>query len=166
MRVLGRAARRAAVRVLAAVALKAIAVAPIQAVDATVTFSSTIAGICSLLIDTNGLMAANATYTELSSQELLGLPAAVTAVTTSGGYSVSALAPGAFTSAPAGGDADVTFAAVYSGLGTTIIPETDGATPTPLNLGLTVLTVNLAATKSSGTFPAGNYQADVIVRCE
>ena len=166
MRAIRRVTGRIGIRVVAAILIKIAAVAPIQAVDTAVTFSSTIAGICSLLIGTNGIIAANVDYTELSSENLTGVPGVVTAITTSGGYSLSALAPGAFTAAPVGGDTDVTFTSNYSGIGTTIIPETDGATPTPLNLGLTIVTVDLTATKSSGIFPAGNYTADVTVRCE
>ncbi|WP_306462660.1 MULTISPECIES: hypothetical protein [unclassified Mesorhizobium] len=79
-------------------------------------------------------------------------------------YSVSAPAPIAFTSAPSGGDTDVTFATVFrlDGSGSDI----PGSSPQRVTNGTHTIQVDLTATKSPGIFPAGNYQGTVTVRCE
>lgn len=79
-------------------------------------------------------------------------------------YSVSAPAPIAFTSAPSGGDANVTFDTVFrlDGSGADI----PGSSPQRVTNGTHTIQVDLTATKSAGIFPAGNYQGMVTVRCE
>lgn len=139
---------------------------PVQAVTANLQFTANITGACILTVTTNGILAPNAGYTVLSSSEIGGVPATVTALTTSGAFAFSASTPSSFTTAPTGGNTNLSFATNYSGVGTTIIPSTPGATPTTLNLGVTVITLNLAGTKSTGVFPAGSYQADVTATCE
>ena len=137
-----------------------------RAVTANLQFTANIGGACILTVVNNGILAPNTGFTVLDSAQLGGVPASVTALTTSSGFSFSASTPSSFTLAPLGGNSNVTFATTYSGVGTTIIPPTAGSTATALNFGVTVITVNLAATKSTGIFPAGSYQADVTATCE
>jgi|GEM_PF-675990 len=136
-----------------------------QAVNATVQFSATLLGAC-VLVATNGTLAPSADYTTLDSTLTGGLAGLVTATATSGTFKFSLVAPSSFTSAPTGGNTNLTFATTYSGTGATTIGSTSGATQTSLNFGITALSVNLSATKSTGVFPAGSYQADVTAQCQ
>jgi hypothetical protein len=111
-------------------------------------------------------LAANTTYTELSSTAGGGSAGTIAVLATGTNFKVSAIAPSAFTLAPATGGDNATFAAAYSGSGATTIGSTPGATQSTLSAGTTNVSVNLTAQKSSGTFTAGNYTAQVIVRCE
>jgi len=79
-------------------------------------------------------------------------------------YSVSAPAPAAFTSAPSGGNTNVTFASVFRLDGSGV--DNPGSSPQRVSNGTHSLQVDLTATKSSGIFPAGNYQGTVTVLCE
>lgn len=79
-------------------------------------------------------------------------------------YSVSALAPAAFISAPNGGDTNVSFASVFRLDGSGL--DIPGSSPQKLTNGTHTIQVDLTATKSPGIFPAGSYQAEVTVRCE
>lgn len=158
--------RYAALRCTTALGLLLWSADSARAVTANVEFTANIGGACVLLVANNGLLAADTGFTVLSSSQLGGVAASVTATTTDASFDFSASTPSSFTTAPSGGDTNVTFATTYSGVGTTIIPSTPGATTTPLNFGVTVLSINLSATKSSGVFPAGSYQADVTATCE
>jgi hypothetical protein len=79
-------------------------------------------------------------------------------------YSVSAPAPASFSSAPSGGGTNVNFSTVYRLDGTGV--DTSGSVPQRVVNGTHPMQVDLTATKSSGIFPAGNYQGTVTVRCE
>ena len=113
-----------------------------------------------------GVLAANAGFTSLASVNSGGVPGTVSVLSTGNSFFVSADAPSAFTTAPSGGDANVDFSVRYLGSGATTIADTAGTTPTRVNAGVTLLTVNLTAEKSSGTFPAGAYLTEAVVRCE
>jgi hypothetical protein len=136
------------------------------AATADVPFTGAILSICALTVGIPGVVAPNATYDELSSTNAGGTNGTIAALTTGSGFSVTTEAPSNFTLAPTGGGTNVTFASAYSATGVTTISLSAGNTVTPLNVGLTTVSVQLEATKSSGTFPAGAYSAEVLVRCE
>ncbi|WP_181176448.1 hypothetical protein [Mesorhizobium sp. B2-3-5] len=131
-----------------------------------------IIGTCTITIGTSGTMTANPTIGILGSTQAGGQSAGATITANSGlcsllnlldCYSVSAPAPAAFTSSPSGGGTNVTFATAYrldSGV------STPGSTTQKLANGTHTVQVDLTATKSSGIFPAGNYQGMVTVLCE
>jgi hypothetical protein len=74
--------------------------------------------------------------------------------------------PGSFAVAPVNGNSNVSFEVSYSATGTTSTGSTLGATPTIVNPGLTTLSVDVLAQKSTGVLPQGAYQTEVVVRCE
>ena len=78
-------------------------------------------------------------------------------------YSISAPAPANFLAAPGGATDNMTFASIFRINGGGDIP---GNMPVMVANGTKTVQVDLTATKSSGIFPAGNYQAQVTVRCE
>lgn len=78
-------------------------------------------------------------------------------------YRISALAPASFLAYPAGGDTGATFSTSYRINGGNRMA---GAVQTEVLNGQHVVTVDLAATRAPGIFPAGTYQAQVTIRCE
>lgn len=137
-----------------------------NAATANVPFTGIVTATCVLTVGTPGLMGASTDFTSLSTRGTGGLAGSIAALSTGTNFKVSAIAPTAFTLAPAGGGDAVNFTASYSGTGSTTIGSTPGTTTTTLNTGLTNLSIDLAAVKSSGTFNGGAYAAEVIVRCE
>ena len=137
-----------------------------QAATSSIPFTGLVLSICSLIVGTPGVIAPNANYNELSSSNSGGIDGTITAITTGTGFSVTTEAPSGFTLAPTGGSSNVAFSTSYSATGATTINLTAGTTITPINLGATVVDVELTATKSIGSFPAGAYAAEVLVRCE
>ena len=130
-----------------------------------------IIGTCTINITSNGTMAANPTINTLGSTQSGGSAASVSVTTSSllcsllsllDCYGLSAPAPVNFLSAPSGGDTNVTFASTYTVDGVTY----GGSTITRVSNGTRIVPVNLTATKSTGIYPAGHYQAQVIFRCE
>lgn len=149
-------------------AVVALAGLPNAAMAATgnVPFAGLVTSTCVLTVGAPGVLAASTDFTNLSSFVAGGSAGTIAVLSTGTTFKVSAIAPTAFTSAPAGGGDAVNFSASYQGTGSTSIGSTPGTTATTVNSGLTNLSVNLAAIKSSGTFNGGAYTAEVVVRCE
>lgn len=137
-----------------------------DAADSLVPFTALVTSTCVLTVGTPGVLGANSDFSVLSSSASGGVAGTVSALSTGTTFKVSAIAPTAFSIAPDGGNTGVTFAATYSGTGSTSIGTTPGDTQSTLATGVTLLTVNLDATKSSGPFPGGAYTTEVTVRCE
>ncbi|WP_348643327.1 hypothetical protein [Mesorhizobium sp. B2-7-1] len=132
-----------------------------------------IIGTCTVIIGASGTMKLNPSINIFGSKQADGSSAGATITANStlcsilnllDCYTVSAPAPVAFTSAPSGGDTNVTFASVFRLDGSGL--DVSGSSPQKLNNGTHTMQVDLTATKSPGIFPAGNYQAQVTVRCE
>ena len=150
----------------AAVAALALSADVACAVQANVPFTGIVTSTCVLTVGSPGVMSASTDFTNLSSTNSGGVAGTIAVLSTGTAFKVSAIAPTAFTTSPVGGGDAVLFNALYQGTGATSIGSTPGATATTLNTGLTNLSVNLNAQKSSGTFPGGAYATEVIVRCE
>jgi hypothetical protein len=143
--------------------------APVTAHAATTgaLFSGSILSTCILVAGTPGIITANADYTGMSSHNGGGLASSVLATATGNSFDITTEAPAAFTLAPAGANTGTTFSSTYALSGATTAAEADGATPRGLNIGISTVTVNMAATKSADAFPASlTYTATVTVRCE
>lgn len=133
--------------------------------------SAAIIGTCTIVVQQPGTIIANPAISTLASTQSGGSAASVSVTTNSllctllnllDCYGLSAPAPASFLSAPSGGDANVSFSSTYTVDGVTRA----GGIVTRLPNGTKTVTVDLAATKSTGIFPAGAYQAEVTVRCE
>lgn len=131
-----------------------------------------IIGTCTITVVNAGTMTTNSTLNVLASNQAGGNAAVVTVEPDSlvcsilnllDCYGLSAPPPAAFLSAPAGGGDGVTYASTYAVDGGAPV---NGAVATRLINGTYTVAVDLAANRGSGTFPAGNYQAQVTVRCE
>ena len=132
---------------------------------ATLFFNGLILDTCVVAILSTGTLAADATYTSLSSENAGGARGAATVVTTSLDFDLQIDSPVGFSAMPAGGDTGVTYGALVSATGvTSLVDIVDGAL-SALGLGLTTLSVGATATRGAGVFPAGSYQLPVTVRC-
>ncbi|WP_189545677.1 hypothetical protein [Mesorhizobium sp. M2E.F.Ca.ET.209.01.1.1] len=132
-----------------------------------------IIGTCTIMIGASGTMKSNPAINIFGSKQAGGSSAGATITANSllctilnllDCYSVSAPAPIAFTSAPSGGDTNVTFDTVFRLDGSGV--DIPGSSPQRVTNGIHTIQVDLTATKSPGIFPAGNYQGMVTVRCE
>ncbi|MDG4881088.1 hypothetical protein [Mesorhizobium sp. WSM4884] len=132
-----------------------------------------IVGTCTIVVGSSGTMKANPSINIFGSKQAGGSSATATITASSllctilnllDCYSVSAPAPIAFTSAPSGGDTNVTFDTVFRLDGSGL--DIPGSSPQRVTNGTHSIQVDLTATKSPGVFPAGNYQGTVTVRCE
>ena len=131
---------------------------------------SAIIGSCTIVIGASGTMTTNPTLDVLGSRQAGGNAATVTINPQSllcnilallDCYSISAPAPASFLTAPSGANNNMTFASIFRINGGADIP---GNMPVMVANGTKTVQVDLAATKSSGIFPAGSYQAQVVVR--
>lgn len=137
-----------------------------HAVTDDLPFTAEILSSCIIVIGTHGVMAPSSDYKVLDSEETGGNAGVATITAVGGTFAMSVDAPATFSAAPTGGNDNVTFAAKYGATGVTTATGIVGTTATPLNLGITVMSVDLKATKSSGVFTEGNYETATTVRCE
>ncbi len=144
----------------------ALLAAPLPAFAATgdVQFDATVNNTCTIAVGPAGLLASNVGQTVLSSSIAGGTAGTADITATSAAYQVSINAPTAFTAFPLNGGTNVTFAANYASAGATTLAA--GNTARALNTGVSNVTVNMSATKTSGSFPTGTYAAIVVLRCE
>jgi hypothetical protein len=117
------------------------------------------------LVDDTGSLGLSADYRTLSSELSGGSIAEFTVLTALDSHAIVIDPPGGFVNPPAGGDADVTFTVTYALSGATVLGQALGGLNYPLGLGLTTVTVNAKAEKSSGVFPAGDYELELDARC-
>ena len=125
--------------------LSTVALNAAHAVTASVNFNGAVLSTCLITIGTPGTLVANADFTELSSTGPGGLSGTATILATGTGFELSTGAPAAFTTAPAGGDDNVTFTSSYSANGVTSLTDILGSVTSPLGLGLTPVDVELTA---------------------
>jgi hypothetical protein len=149
---------------IAAVSALLAAPLPAMAVTANVQFDAQVNNTCSIQVNQAGLLTANVGQTVLSSTNVGGSSGLADITTTSNSFGVSIAQPTAFTTAPAGGGTNVNFAATYSTAGATTIASTNSANP--LLTGVTNVSVDMSATKTTGSFPTGTYAAVVVLTCE
>ena len=144
-----------------AVPLALLASAAAQTAD--VPFNGVVTPSCTVLAGTPGTLVVNGGGDLLSSTA--GTPGTAVVTATGIGYEVGVDQPLGFDLAPAGGDSDVAFSAVYSATGATVSANINAGTPISLLLGSTTLTIDADAQKTSGIFPAGAYRLLTTVRC-
>ena len=121
---------------------------------------------CAIIIGRTGTMNINPEANEISSIGWGGQPGEAQIVTTNGSFNLAMDAPFGFSLAPPNGNDATIFNGSYSGFGATNFAQTSGNAKISLKKGTTSITANLVATKTSGTFPAGQYRAELTLRCE
>lgn len=132
-------------------------------------------GSCTITVQNAGTLTVNSSLNILGSGQAGGAAAIATVKPSSLGcsglpildplvcFSMSAPPPATFLSAPGGGGDNVGFASTYTVNGG---PPIGGAATTLLANGTHTVAIGLTATRGSGVFPAGGYQAQVTLRCE
>jgi hypothetical protein len=139
--------------------------APAGAAD--VNFSGTLLGLCSVALTTPGVLALSADGTIFGSEEIGGLPAAVTILAV-GSYTVTINAPTRIASPggydPTGESIEVSYSGL-AGLGLINQAYTTGLTTFPIDtLPLSTLVMNNRITNPTG-FAAGTYETRTVVTC-
>ncbi|GLS29845.1 hypothetical protein SAMN04488498_110111 [Mesorhizobium albiziae] len=134
--------------------------------------SAVIIGTCTIIIGAPGTMTASPLLNVMGSRQPGGSAATATVDPQSllcnilallDCYSISTPAPAGFLSAPIGAEANLALSTIYRINGGADMP---GNTPTTVANGSKTVQVDLTATKAAGLFPAGVYQAQVVLRCE
>ena len=149
--------------VIGAAATAALAWTGAAAQTADVPFNGVVTPSCTVLASTPGTLVVNGAGDLLSSAAGIAGTALVTA--TGPGYEAGVDPPFGFDLAPSGGGADVAFSVSYAASGATVSASLNAGTPVTLTLGATTLTIDAAAQKTSGIFPAGAYRLLTTVRC-
>ena len=121
---------------------------------------------CAIIIGRTGTMNINPEANEISSIGWGGQPGEAQIVATNGSFNLAMDAPFGFSLAPPSGNDATVFKGSYSGFGATNFSQTPGNAKISLKKGTTSITANLVATRTSGTFPAGQYRAELTLRCE
>ena len=127
--------------------------------------------LCLIIVRNDGTLGLDATRQVLSSKEAGG-NSATADVYSLWSYNVTVDAVPFFVAMPPDGDTGVTISSSYSGTALNFrgltFPEQPGNVPVTLNTGFsgTRLNIDMDATRVGSTYPAGNYTALSIVRCE
>lgn len=130
-----------------------------------VIFNGSVASVCVLTVGSNGTMTVSPNLQSLSSHNSGGTAGTANLATT-GGVTLSVDSAVTGVTTPAADSGTIAWTPTYAVSGAHNFPE-GGASHTLTGPGTSVVTVNLAGTKTgTDTFVAGNYQATVTVRCE
>lgn len=121
---------------------------------------------CAVIVGSDGQLAASPEANELSSVSYGGRAGQADVVASNSSYTLSVDVPLGFSLAPPGANDSLVMKASYSGFGATGFSATPGNIPIRLNQGSTTVLVNLVATKLTSLFPAGQYRAEIVLRCE
>lgn len=129
----------------------------------TVRFGAAVSNSCTLTTVSDGILRPNVASQNLASTNSGGRASRLVANTSSRGFRVRTIAPTAFT---VGNSTSTRFAARYTVSGATVVNNVVGTIVSTLNRGINNIAVNLTATRTTGIFPNGTYEAVVIVRCD
>ena len=121
---------------------------------------------CAIMVSSHGQLSASPEQGELSSRAYGGRPGQVEVVATNSSYSLSIDSPLGFSLAPVGGNDSTVITTSFSGYGATNFSDVPGSMPVRLKRGATNVVAQFVATKSGGMFPAGQYRAELTLRCE
>lgn len=129
-----------------------------------VPFSGTVASNCTVIISSDGTLAANTNATVLGSTVSGGNPGIAQVVTNDETFSLSVADPTDF-SGPSGWNGTPIFTTEFDLTGATS-GSGSSASAAALAAGATDVSVDLTATLASGVFASGDYSATVVLTCE
>jgi hypothetical protein len=101
----------------------------------------------------------------LSSRNAGGRSAQAQVTATNSSWRINIDPPAGFSNAPAGGG-NAAFATWFSGQGATNFSMTPGSEPMRVRRGRTQVTIDFEAQHQGTGFPAGDYAAELTLRCE
>ncbi|MEZ5813041.1 MAG: hypothetical protein R3D45_16665 [Rhizobiaceae bacterium] len=120
---------------------------------------------CMVVVGNPGTMAPSIGNAALSSKVAGGYAGTAEITATNSSYRASVIAPAAFVASPSLPGA-VTFDTAFSGSGATNFYDVPGATEVKIKRGVTSISADLTATMQNGSFAAGQYMAELTLRCE
>ena len=123
-------------------------------------------GFCQITLLQAGNLAASIDNMALSSRLAGGAAGIANVETDKQNYEISIDAMQGFNQSPIGGSDDMNMSVLYSGTGSTNFSETAGNLSVGLNKGITRVETHLVAVRNTDPFPAGDYGAELILRCE
>lgn len=121
---------------------------------------------CSIVIGSPGVLMASLDMLSLSSDVMGGRAGRATLTTTNASFSVVYDAPVAFHAMPSGNVPPTVFAGKLQAKGATTLFDHPAGTPAKLKRGVTEIDVSLTASAQGGTYPAGHYATEAVLRCE
>jgi hypothetical protein len=121
---------------------------------------------CAIVVTQQGLLAPSPDNMELSSRQQGGRPGIAQVTATNSSYDLTIDPPGGFVISPTGGSADTTFTSTYSATGATNVADSPGQFALDIKRGVSQIEANFIATRNNSPFPAGQYSAELVLRCE
>ena len=121
---------------------------------------------CAIMVNSHGQLMPSPEQAELSSMAYGGRPGQIEVVASNSSFSLSIDSPLGFSLAPVGGNDSTVIRTSFSGYGATNFSEVPGNMPVRLKSGATSVVAQLVALKNGGMFPAGQYRAELTLRCE
>ncbi len=141
-----------------------------HAADVGFKASLTAQPVCTIVVNSDGILVQSGNKKSLSSRELGGA-SAETRVTANAPFSFSVVTPGSFAAAPPGVSGSLTFTHTYTG--TSVMNGVDFAeqpvtTPVTLPSGPSVTDVSfdMVVDKTGAPFPEGDYTVETTFLCE
>lgn len=120
---------------------------------------------CMVVVGNPGTIAPAIGNAAMSSKVAGGYSGTAEITATNSSYRATIVAPAGFSSSP-NLAAPVTFEAEFSGTGATNFFNTPGLTEVKIKKGVTSISADLTAKIQGAVFAAGNYQAEITLRCE
>lgn len=122
---------------------------------------------CTIIVDnTPGVMSQNADTSILSSEQAGGQPARAQIIATNSSFRASIDAPSGFSVFPNNGNHNTEFSASFSSRGATKFLSVSEDVERRIKKGRSRIRIHMTAKRLNGSFPAGNYEATVTLRCE
>lgn len=121
---------------------------------------------CQITLQSPGILGVNPDATELGSRSFGGAPGTALVATSNSSFEIVIDEPLGFSRAPVDAHDGLVMKTSYLGSGSSSFSEKPGNIPQRVKKGLTTVEVHLAASRNGKPFPAGNYSAELTLRCE
>ncbi len=136
-----------------------------QAVSGAVPFSGTVNSSCTVIVGSNGTLAASTDGTVLGSKNGGGSAGTAQVFTNDGSFGVSVANPTGFDTKPGAFSGVPDFLAEFA-LSTGKSGNGNSPAPVKVPKGQTDVNVDLTATLTNAVFDKGDYKATVVLTCE
>jgi len=121
---------------------------------------------CMIMLSGAGSLGVSYDSTQMGSKQPGGRSGTALVEATRSSYRLSLDTPASFSSSPPGGNDGTDFKTSFSGNGSTNFSERPGTRKVKLKKGKSRISTHFYASKTAETFPAGNYTAELTLRCE
>lgn len=121
---------------------------------------------CLIALQNPGVLGVNPDATEIGSRSFGGNPGTVVVSASNSGFEIVVDEPLGFSRAPKDAHGGLVMKTSYLGNGASSFSEKPGGIPQKIKKGDTTIDVHLSATRNGMPFPAGDYSAEITIRCE